>query len=78
MPSIERNTMSSKKWLLANGQVYKLYKDNLTLKEALDLAGILSIDRHLLIKNEFSTSWSVYWRHKQQSLACPLPDLSAV
>ncbi|MFW9977215.1 MAG: hypothetical protein ACFFEJ_03920 [Candidatus Thorarchaeota archaeon] len=67
--------MSSKKWLLANGQVYKLYEDNLSLRQALELAAVLSVDRHLLIKNEFSTSWAVYWRHRKQTLACPLPDM---
>ncbi len=73
MESYRHVSMQVEKWILVNGQIYKLYQDELTLKEALDLAGILSAERHLLIKNSIDMKWCLYWKHKKQTLACPLP-----
>ena len=73
MESYRLDSMQAEKWILVNGQIYKLYQDDLTLNEALDLAAILSAERHLLIKNSTHMKWCLYWKHKKQTLACPLP-----
>ena len=63
--------MRSEKWLLVGGQVFRLERASLSLREAIRLASILSQEKQVVVKRSHADEWAVYWRHKKDKSMCP-------
>ena len=63
--------MRSEKWLLVGGQVFRLERASLSLREAIRLASILSQEKQVVVKRSQADEWAVYWRHKKDRSMCP-------
>ncbi len=57
--------MESRKQLVVDGQIFRLYRTNLTLNQALKIVGELSPSRQVLIRNDVPDRWTVYWFAKK-------------
>ena len=63
--------MRAEKWLLVGGQVFRLERASMSLREAIQLASDLSQERQVVVKKGQLDKWVVYWRHKKDRSMCP-------
>ncbi|MGY5861486.1 MAG: hypothetical protein RTU09_03865 [Candidatus Thorarchaeota archaeon] len=63
--------MRAEKWLLVGGQIFKLERASMNLREAIQLASDLSQERQVVVKKSQTDEWVVYWRHKNDRTMCP-------
>ena len=69
--------MAAQKSLLVKGQVYRMYQTNLSLNQALKLVGELGSEKHVLIKNDEISGWTVYWLAKKGTVQSTLTKQQA-
>jgi len=63
--------MRAKKWLLVGGQIFRLERASMSLREAIQLASNLSQEKQVVVKKSDVDEWAVYWRHKKDKSMCP-------
>jgi hypothetical protein len=63
--------MRSEKWLLVGGQVFRLERASMNLRNALQLASDLSQEKQVVVRKSQADNWAVYWRHKKDRSMCP-------
>ncbi|TET80593.1 hypothetical protein E3J38_05330 [candidate division TA06 bacterium] len=63
--------MRAEKWLLVGGQVFRLERASMNLREAIQLASDLSQERQVVAKKSWANKSVVYWRHKKDRSMCP-------
>ena len=63
--------MRAEKWLLVGGQVFRLERASMKLREALQLASDLSQEKQVVVRKSQADKWVVYWRHKKDRPMCP-------
>ena len=63
--------MRAEKWLLVGGQVFRLERASMNLREAIQLASDLSQERQVVVRKSQAEKWAVYWRHKKNRSMCP-------
>ncbi|MDF1541372.1 MAG: hypothetical protein P1Q69_20910, partial [Candidatus Thorarchaeota archaeon] len=62
----------TQKWIFTNGHVYRLHEGQRSLNQALKIASEISNDRDVLIRKDGKHRWSVYWRHRADTVICSL------
>jgi hypothetical protein len=62
--------MRAEKWLLVGGQVFRLERASMSLREAIQLASSLSQQKLVVVKKSQVDEWAVYWRHKKDRSMC--------
>ena len=63
--------MRAEKWLLVGGQVFRLERASMSLRDAIQLASNLSQQKQVVVKRSQADEWAVYWRHKKDRSMCP-------
>ena len=63
--------MRAEKWLLVGGQIFRLERASMSLREAIQLASNLSQEKQVVVKRSKADEWAVYWRHKKDKSMCP-------
>jgi hypothetical protein len=63
--------MRAEKWLLVGGQVFRLERASMNLRNALQLASDLSQEKQVVVRKSQADNWAVYWRHKKDRSMCP-------
>ncbi|MHA1588729.1 MAG: hypothetical protein ACTSV9_08155 [Candidatus Thorarchaeota archaeon] len=63
--------MRAEKWLLVGGQVFRLERASMSLREAIQLASSLSQQKLVVVKKSQVDEWALYWRHKNDRSLCP-------